>query len=186
MVQLCDRELCGPIQMRTILGELLLSEAFCQSGFIIVVQHDWIFGMIWKMGNILHMGLTVIYNIKRAWVFVFFNYWEIICKIWLFGNQNVILLILDYFQLFTGEFSTAIKKSGLHLGLYHSLYEWFNPLYMKDKANNFTTKEFVKVHNILLIDQYITWLWLITARIYVAFVAIKSFLGLYFNQPLKS
>ena len=183
MVQLCDSELCGPIPMRTILGELLLSEAFCQSGFIIVGQHDWIFGMIWKMGNILHMGFTVIYNIKRAWVFVFFNYWEIICKIWLFGNQNVILLILDYFQLFTGEFSTAIKKSGLHLGLYHSLYEWFNPLYMKDKANNFTTKEFVKVQNILPVDQYVTWVWWITARIDVAFVAIKSFLGWYFiNQ----
>lgn len=43
-----------------------------------------------------------------------------------------------------GEFSTAIKKSGLRLGLYHSLYEWFNPLYMKDKANNFTTKDFAK------------------------------------------
>ena len=63
--------------------------------------------------------------------------------------------VLNYFQLFIGEFSTAIKKSGLHLGLYHSLYEWFNPLYMKDKANNFTTKEFVKVKNILLVDHCI-------------------------------
>ncbi|KAK2160601.1 hypothetical protein LSH36_129g00052 [Paralvinella palmiformis] len=42
-----------------------------------------------------------------------------------------------------GELATAIrKKKGIHLGLYHSLFEWFNPLYLKDKANNFTTRYF--------------------------------------------
>lgn len=57
--------------------------------------------------------------------------------------------------LFTcsGEFSNAIKKSGLRLGLYHSLYEWFNPLYMKDKANNFTTKEFVEVLKLAIFNN---------------------------------
>lgn len=49
------------------------------------------------------------------------------------------------FLTLTGEFSNAIKKSGLRLGLYHSLFEWFNPLYVKDKANNFNTQDFVKV-----------------------------------------
>lgn len=31
----------------------------------------------------------------------------------------------------------------LHYGLYHSLYEWFNPLYLKDKKSGFKTQEFV-------------------------------------------
>ena len=28
-----------------------------------------------------------------------------------------------------GELSEAVKKEGLHMGFYYSLYEWFNPLY---------------------------------------------------------
>ncbi|XP_076075542.1 alpha-L-fucosidase-like [Mytilus galloprovincialis] len=44
-----------------------------------------------------------------------------------------------------GELATAIKsKTDLHLGLYHSLLEWFNPLYMADKASGFKTQDFVK------------------------------------------
>ncbi|KAK7090735.1 alpha-L-fucosidase-like [Littorina saxatilis] len=42
------------------------------------------------------------------------------------------------------ELSTAIrKKTNLRYGVYHSLFEWFNPLFLKDKANNFTTQDFV-------------------------------------------
>lgn len=33
------------------------------------------------------------------------------------------------------EFATAIKKAGLHLGFYYSLYEWFNPLYHSNPAS---------------------------------------------------
>uniref|UniRef100_A0A336LZR5 Putative alpha-L-fucosidase n=1 Tax=Culicoides sonorensis TaxID=179676 RepID=A0A336LZR5_CULSO len=44
-----------------------------------------------------------------------------------------------------GELRDAIvKNTKLKFGLYHSLYEWFNPLYLKDKASNFTSKDFVK------------------------------------------
>lgn len=43
-----------------------------------------------------------------------------------------------------GDLATAVRKEQLTFGLYHSLYEWFNPNYLFDKENNFTTKSFVK------------------------------------------
>ena len=32
----------------------------------------------------------------------------------------------------------------MRFGLYHSLYEWFNPLWINDKQSNFATDDFVK------------------------------------------
>lgn len=43
-----------------------------------------------------------------------------------------------------GEIANATKAAGLHFGLYHSLFEWFNPLYLQDKANNWTTRTFAQ------------------------------------------
>ncbi|XP_050730393.1 alpha-L-fucosidase-like [Eriocheir sinensis] len=44
-----------------------------------------------------------------------------------------------------GDLAYAIKSQTphIHFGLYHSLFEWFNPLYLKDKDNKFLTNEFV-------------------------------------------
>ncbi|XP_051167885.1 alpha-L-fucosidase-like [Leptopilina boulardi] len=43
-----------------------------------------------------------------------------------------------------GELSNAIRtRTNLTFGLYHSLYEWFHPLYLEDKSNNFSTHKFV-------------------------------------------
>jgi alpha-L-fucosidase len=38
---------------------------------------------------------------------------------------------------------SAQTKKPLKFGLYHSLLEWFNPLYLHDKQHNFTTQSFV-------------------------------------------
>lgn len=48
--------------------------------------------------------------------------------------------------LATGELAEAIReKTNMHFGLYHSLYEWYHPLYLQDKANNFETQDFVRL-----------------------------------------
>ncbi|CAB9504490.1 Tissue alpha-L-fucosidase [Seminavis robusta] len=54
-----------------------------------------------------------------------------------------------------GDLAKAVKNTTsahtnqkLHFGLYHSLFEWFNPLYIEDMKNNFTTHNFAK-HKLL-------------------------------------
>ncbi|KAI4817880.1 hypothetical protein KUCAC02_011253 [Chaenocephalus aceratus] len=42
-----------------------------------------------------------------------------------------------------GDLAAAVRKRSLHLGLYHSLYEWYNPLYLLDKASGFQSQKFV-------------------------------------------
>lgn len=46
-------------------------------------------------------------------------------------------------QDLVGRLANATKKAGLKFGVYHSLYEWFNPLYLEDKGRNWTRREFV-------------------------------------------
>jgi alpha-L-fucosidase len=44
-----------------------------------------------------------------------------------------------------GDLANAIRNStSLKFGLYHSLYEWFHPLYLADKTNKFQTQSFVE------------------------------------------
>ncbi|XP_051844195.1 tissue alpha-L-fucosidase [Antechinus flavipes] len=43
-----------------------------------------------------------------------------------------------------GELGAFLQQKNIHYGLYHSLLEWFNPLYILDKENNFTTQNFVQ------------------------------------------
>ncbi|XP_064081743.1 alpha-L-fucosidase-like isoform X2 [Macrobrachium nipponense] len=44
-----------------------------------------------------------------------------------------------------GDLAKAVREKAphIHFGLYHSLYEWFHPLYLQDKSNNFQTNDFV-------------------------------------------
>ncbi|XP_052789089.1 alpha-L-fucosidase-like isoform X2 [Mya arenaria] len=42
-----------------------------------------------------------------------------------------------------GELSTAIrKKTDIHFGVYHSMFEWFNPVFLNDQKNGFHTRNF--------------------------------------------
>ncbi|BHF82448.1 Tissue alpha-L-fucosidase [Sparganum proliferum] len=43
-----------------------------------------------------------------------------------------------------GELAQAIRsKTGMQFGVYHSLFEWFNPLYLADVSSNHTKQSFV-------------------------------------------
>ncbi|XP_007933909.1 tissue alpha-L-fucosidase [Orycteropus afer afer] len=42
-----------------------------------------------------------------------------------------------------GELGTALRKRNIRYGLYHSLLEWFHPLYLLDKKNGLKTQYFV-------------------------------------------
>ncbi|XP_075969352.1 alpha-L-fucosidase isoform X2 [Anticarsia gemmatalis] len=42
-----------------------------------------------------------------------------------------------------GELSKAVRDKNLKFGVYHSLYEWFNPIYNEDKRANFSTHKYV-------------------------------------------
>lgn len=42
------------------------------------------------------------------------------------------------------EVATAVRTHGLRFGVYHSWFEWFNPLYISDKATGFKQNEYVR------------------------------------------
>ncbi|KAM6173798.1 tissue alpha-L-fucosidase [Erethizon dorsatum] len=42
-----------------------------------------------------------------------------------------------------GELGAALQKRNIRYGLYHSLLEWFHPLYLLDKKNDLKTQHFV-------------------------------------------
>jgi len=46
-------------------------------------------------------------------------------------------------QDLVGALAQAVRKHNLTFGCYHSLFEWFHPLYLQDKANNFATRDYV-------------------------------------------
>ena len=53
--------------------------------------------------------------------------------------------------VFPGDLAKSIRgRTNITFGLYHSLYEWFHPLYLKDKANGYKTREYVIVSNMLV------------------------------------
>ncbi|XP_019856940.1 PREDICTED: tissue alpha-L-fucosidase-like isoform X3 [Amphimedon queenslandica] len=43
----------------------------------------------------------------------------------------------------TGNLTASLRKQGIYVGLYHSLREWYHPLYLEDQKNNCSTTSFV-------------------------------------------
>ena len=70
-------------------------------------------------------------------------WWLALRLCFVLSRQSVPLMASLVF--IAGELGKAVKEAGLHYGLYHSLYEWFNPKYILDKGNGFTTQTFIKV-----------------------------------------
>ena len=71
------------------------------------------------------------------------------------ANRNVLKELKDAFKA---------KDPDFHFGLYYSLFEWFHPLYLKDKSQDFATREFVlnKIHPEMkelaaLIEPHVWW-----------------------------
>ena len=65
-----------------------------------------------------------------------------------------------------GDLATAIRNNtDIHFGLYYSLFEWFHPLFLKDKANKFTTQEYIAVNFFMEPLHYIIfYLWIATCQ----------------------
>ena len=52
-------------------------------------------------------------------------------------------LVSSVLGLSTGDLATAIRnRTDLVFGLYHSMFEWFNPLFLEDQKNGFKTQLF--------------------------------------------
>jgi alpha-L-fucosidase len=49
-----------------------------------------------------------------------------------------------------GDLTGAVRKSGLKMGIYYSLYEWYNPLWLSDK------KKFIEEHMIPQFKEVVT------------------------------
>jgi alpha-L-fucosidase len=59
------------------------------------------------------------------------------------GKINQFIFFWIHFDKLIGDLANAIRnRTDIVFGLYHSLYEWFHPLYLLDKQNNFTTQYF--------------------------------------------
>lgn len=51
-----------------------------------------------------------------------------------------------HFFTHLGELANAIRSgTDIRFGVYHSLFEWFNPYYLRDKANGYKTQSFIEV-----------------------------------------
>lgn len=94
----------------------------------------------------------------------------------LLGYWNIYRCIM-YRVLSQGDLAEAIRNStDLKFGLYHSLFEWFHPLYQQDEQNNFTTQDFVKLKTIPELYEIVWFYWSIVCVIHGIEVSILTFI----------
>lgn len=73
----------------------------------------------------------------------------------------------------TGDLAAAVRnRTDIHIGLYHSLFEWYNPLYLEDKRNAYKTQDFVKVK--------------VCSKLAIAFVTSVLFFQITFTYDLNN
>jgi len=52
-----------------------------------------------------------------------------------------------------GDLAAALRnKTDIHVGLYHSLLEWYNPLFEEDQKNAYKTQKFVEVKAYIFLE----------------------------------
>lgn len=52
------------------------------------------------------------------------------------------------------ELATSVRnRTKLHFGLYHSMFDWFHPLYLQDQANGYRTRFFPEVSTKLMVTS---------------------------------
>ena len=60
-----------------------------------------------------------------------------------------------YILIISGELYSAVRaKHDLHFGVYYSWYEWFNPLYLRDKSYSWGSQYYVNV-SLLTTNEYL-------------------------------
>lgn len=68
----------------------------------------------------------------------------------LLSSPTTIMFLLPTYSYCQGELANATHNgSSLRFGVYYSLFEWFHPLFLTDKANHYRTQRYVAVSNTL-------------------------------------
>ena len=58
--------------------------------------------------------------------------------------------------MYIGDLANAIRtRTTIEFGLYHSMFEWFHPLYLEDKQNGFKTQLFPNVSDTYALNKTI-------------------------------
>ena len=74
----------------------------------------------------------------------------------LLGISKLVLFFFLYnlCSQYSGDLADAVRnRTDLVFGLYHSMYEWFHPLYLEDKQNGFKTQFFPNVCHMSLTNE---------------------------------
>lgn len=70
--------------------------------------------------------------------------------------MNIFNIMCNPYFLQSGDLAAGVRNNtDIHFGLYYSLYEWFNPLFLKDKASGFTTTDYRDVSTSLFSNHMV-------------------------------